>query len=200
MTLINRSLTIVALCVGLALLSGILSEIKEAQAATGDAAGIFTVTVTQVETSKDGGSTYTTLFSGSKSINIASADAGAVAGSLASGATLSAGTYDRMRVTIGSTLQIKGFVNNGATTFYTNNDADGFDLNPNAANTPGADYTTSTLTIPAANRVDIQTVSIVVPAEGSAPTVRVNFDTTGVLSVSNNQPRLNAPVVTVTQS
>lgn len=185
-------------CVGL----GLVGVALEAQAASGDADGTYTVTITQVEISKDGGATYTTLFSGSKDINIAAADAGAVAGSLASGAALPPGTYDRIRVTLGSSLRIKGFVNNGAGTgtLYTNNDADGFDLNLAGINTPGADYATSTLNIPEANRVSTQTVSIVVPSEGTPSTVRVNFDTTGVLTAAGNTPSLNAPTVTITQS
>ena len=186
-------------CMALSLFLGVPGQ---ARAATGDADGTFTVTVTLVEISKDGGATYTTLFSGSKEINIASANAGAVAAGLASGVALTPGTHNRVRVTIGSTLQIKGFVNNGAGTgtLYTNNDADGFDLNASAINTPGSDYAISTLAIPAENRVDTVTVSIVVPAEGSPPTVRINFDTQGVLSASGNNPSINDPAVTVTQS
>jgi len=184
---------------GLALFLGAPSQ---TQAASGDADGTFTVTVTLVEISKDGGATYTTLFSGSQDINIVAANAGAVAAALASGVALTPGTYNQVRVTIGSTLQIKGYVNNeaGTGTLYTNNDADGFDLNSSAINTPGTDYAISTLTIPVGNRVDTMAVSIVVPAEGSAPTVRINFDTTGVLSASGNTPRLNDPTVTITQS
>lgn len=184
-------------CMGLGLLWGTL----EAQAASGDADGTFTVTVAQVEISKDGGGTYTTLFSGSQDINIAAADAGAVAAGLASGVALSPGTYNRIRVTLGSTLRIRGYVNNGAGTgtLYTNNDADGFDLNVAAINTPGGDYAVSTIAIPAANRVDTMVVSVVVPADGSAPTIRINFDTSGVLTASGNTPSLNDPTVTVTQ-
>ncbi len=182
--------------IGLHLLAGAVP----AQAATGDAAGTYTVTVTQVEMSSDGGGSYTTIFSGSKEINIASANAGAVAASLASGVTLPPALYNRIRVTLAQNLQLKGFVNDGATTFYTNNDSDGFGLNLGAADTPGADYAISTFTIPAGNRVNTITVSINIPATGSAPTVRVNFDTTGVLTVSGSIPSVGAPTVTVTQS
>lgn len=183
---------------GLSLLWGA----REAQAASGDADGTYTVTITLVEISKDGGTTYTTLFSGSKAINIAAANAGAVAAGLASGVALPPGAYNRLRVTLGSTLQIKGYVNNGDATgtLYTNNDADGFDLNTSAINTPGSDYAVSTLSIPEANRVSTMTPSITVPAEGSPATVQINFDTTGVLTASGNTPSLGAPTVTITQS
>lgn len=183
---------------GLCLFMGVL----EAQAASGDADGTFTVTITLVEISKDGGATYTTLFSGSKEINIAAANAGAVAAGLATGAALAPGTYNRVRTTIGSTLKIRGYVNNGGGTgtLYTNNDADGFDLNVSAINTPGGDYAISTLAVPAENRVDTATVSIVVPAEGSPAKVQINFDTTGVLSAVGNVPSLNDPTVTIAQS
>ncbi len=195
---LSRVRSIAAWCAGLAL----LCAAPEAQAASGDADGTFTVTISQVEISKDGGASYTTLFSGSKEINIAAANAGAVATGLASGVALSPGTYNQVRVTIGATLQIKGFVNNGAGTgtLYTNNDADGFDLNNTAINTPGGDYAVSTLPIPASQRVDTMAVSIVIPSEGSPPTVRVNFDTSGVLSATGDTPSINDPTVTISQS
>ena len=180
----------------------LLGVVSEARAASGDADGTFTVTITQVEISKDGGATYATLFSGSQEINIAAAGAGAVAAGLVSNGALPPGTYNQVRVTLGSTLRIKGFVNNGAGTgtLYTNNDADGFDLNGAAINTPGADYAVSTLTIPVANRVDTLTTSIVVSGDGSPCRVRIDFDTAGVLSAAGNVPSLNDPTVTVTQN
>jgi len=51
-----------------------------AGAATGSGGGqAFKITVTTVEISSDSGSTYTTLFSGSQEMDIAAANAGAVA-------------------------------------------------------------------------------------------------------------------------
>lgn len=181
---------------------GLLSVSLDALAASGDADGTFTVDVTKVEISNDNGASYITLFEGSKEINIAAASAGAAAAGLASGAVLPPGTYNRIRCTLGSSLRIKGYVNNGTNdgTLYTNNDADGFDLNAAAIDTPGGDYATSTLTIPVANRVDTMIVSIVVPAEGTPGTIRINFDTSGVLSAVGNIPSLNDPTVTVSQT
>lgn len=167
----------------------------QVEAASGNADGTYTVTVTMVEMSKDSGATYTTVFSGSQSINIASVSAGSVAAGLVSGVTMDAGTYDRVRVTLGSTLQLKGYVNNGGTTIYT--DGSTFSTNGAAADTPGGAYAISTFTIPANSRTDINTVSIVVPPAGS-PTVNVTFDTSGVITQSGGVPSVGSPTVTVT--
>lgn len=169
-------------------------------AASGDADGTYTVTVTKVEASKDGGTTYTTIFEGSQAINIASVNAGAVAAGLASGVTLDVGTYNVVRVTIGDTLVAKGYVNDGGHTYYTDNSADGSGRNDNVLNTPGGDYTTSSYTIPQANRTNTTTgLSIQVQA-GVSPTVRVSFDTSGVLSVTGGAIVPGAPAVSITSS
>ena len=165
------------------------------EAASGNADGTYTVTVTMVEVSKDSGTTYTTVFNGSQSINIASVSAGAVAAGLVSGVTMDAGTYDRIRVTIGGTLQLKGYVNNGATTIFT--DGSTFSTNGAAADTPGGTYAVSSFAIPADSRTSTQTVSIPVQP-GGAPTVSVAFDTSSVLTQSGGTPSVGAPIVTVT--
>ena len=172
------------------------------EAASGNADGTYTVTVTQVEVSKDGGSSYTTIFSGSQSINIASVDAGAVAAGLASGAQLDVGVYTIVRVTIGATLQLKGYVNNGATTIYTNggSDTNGFSTNGAAANTPGSDYAVSSFTIPAANRTSSTTGLSMTVTVTTGPTVTVKFDTSGILTQAGGIPSVGAPVVTITSS
>ncbi len=171
-----------------------------AYAASGNADGVYTVTVTRVEISNDGGSTFQTIFSGSQSINIASVSARATAASLANGVALAPGTYNRMRTTIGSTLSFKGYVNNGATTIYTSGGANSnaFSTNGAAANTPGNDYTTSTFTI--SNPTSTKTVTIVVSDGGAAPTIQVAFDTSSVLTQSGGIPSLGAPTITITSS
>lgn len=170
-----------------------------AEAASGDADGTYTVTITKIEVSPDNGSTYFTVFSGSTAINIASANAGAVAAGLVSGAGVPPGTYNLVRTTLGDSLLIKGYVNNGATTFYTNNDADGFGLNGGAADTPGGDYATSTLTIPTANRTSTLTTNFTCTG-GATPKIKISFNTSGVLAISGGLPTINAPSVTVTTS
>jgi hypothetical protein len=64
-----------------------LLAMNPAQAASGDADGTYTVTITKLELSTDG-TTFVTVFEGSQAINIASANAGAVAAGLVSGVTL----------------------------------------------------------------------------------------------------------------
>ena len=178
----------------------ILLATGPAWAASGDADGTYTVTVTKIEISQDNGSTYFTVFSGSQAINIAAANAGAVAAGMVNASGVPPGTYNLIRTTLGDSLLIKGYVNNGATTFYTNNDADGFGLNAGAANTPGGDYATSTITIPAANRVSSLATNFTCTGGGPAKSVKIAFDTGGVLTVAGGLPSLNAPSVTVTSS
>ena len=189
-----RGVALVAICSVMGL--------RGVEAASGDADGTYTVTVTKVEASKDGGTTYTTIFSGSQDINIASVSVGAVAAGLASGAVLDVGTYTIIRVTIGSTLRAKGYVNNAGNTVYTNGGTDGSASSTNGGvlNTPGADYAISTYTIPAANRTNTTSGLSITVQVGTSPTCTVKFDTSGVLSVIGGGVVPGAPVVTITGS
>ncbi len=174
-----------------------------AEAASGDADGTYTVTVTKIEMSRDGGTTFATVFSGSTEINIASVTAGATAAGLVSGAALAPGTYTVVRTTIGSTLQIRGYLNIAGSTWYTNGGTDGgaFTVNAGVINTPGAGYAISIFTIPAANRTSSQTgLSMVVTSGGAASTARIAFDTSGVITNSGGAPTIGAPGVTITSS
>lgn len=172
------------------------------EAVSGAADGTYTVTITKVEASKDGGATYTTIFSGSQAINIASVSAGAVAAGLASGAVLDVGTYNTVRVTLGATLLAKGYVNNAGSTVYTNGGTDGSasSTNGGVTDTPGSGYAISTYTIPDTNRTNTTGGLSMVVQVGTSPTVTVKFDTTGVLSVSSGIIIPGAPLVTITGS
>ena len=172
----------------------VMMRAGQAEAASGNADGTYTVTITKDEVSKDSGTTYATIFSGSQDINIASVNAGAVAAGLANGVTIDSGTYDRVRVTIGASLLVKGYVNNGATTIYT--DGSTFSTNTGAADTPGGTYAISTFTIPADSRVNVNTTSIDIQP-GKSPTVGVTFDTSGVITQTGGFPSIGAPTVTV---
>lgn len=180
-----------AVVIGWALFAGA----SPAHAVSGAADGTYTVTVTKVEISKDLGTTWITIFSGSRSINIASVSAGAAAASLANGASCEVGTYERVRVTLGPDLVIKGYVNDGGTTFYTNGTTFGGIAGND--NTTAADYTTSTVTIPVANRVQLYTGLSIVILQGKGPKLTVTFDTTGVIAAG---PTVNPPTVTLTTS
>ncbi|MBI3322157.1 MAG: DUF4382 domain-containing protein [Candidatus Omnitrophica bacterium] len=169
----------------------------DSEAVSGEADGTYTVTVTKVELSQDNGAVYFTVFEGSQAVNVASANAGAVAAGLVSGSGLPPGTYNQCRTTIGESLSIRGYVNNGGTTFYTNNDADGFGLNAGAADTPGGDYATSVITVPAANRTSTMAFNFTCSG-GSSKRIRISFDTSGVLVVNGGFPFLNEPSVSIT--
>ena len=163
-----------------------------------DADGTYTVTVTLVEASQDGGATYTTLFSGSQAINIAAVNAGALAAGLVSGVDIPVGTYNRIRVTIGATLLAKGYVNSGGSTFYTNGGSNGSGTSSVAGNdnTTSSTYAASTYAIPSGDRVSTFTVSILVK-QGTAATTRVNFNTAGVFSLNGTVVVPGAPSVSI---
>ena len=172
-----------------------------AWAASGNADGTYTVTITKTEMSTNG-TTFVTLFEGSQAVNIASASAGATVAGLASGVKPPDGTYTTIRTTLGANLLLKGYVNNGGTTIFTNGGTDGagFTTNSAAADAPGSTYAVSTFTIPVANRTATTTgVSIVMQGD-AARTVTIKFDTSGVLTQSGGVPSVGAPTVTVTTS
>lgn len=175
----------------------ILAWCEPAFAASTDADGTYTVTVTLVEASIDGGANYITLFSGSQAINIAAANAGATAAGLVSGVDFPVGTCDRVRVTIGDTLLAKGYVNSGGSTFYTSGGVNGTSNVAGNDNTGAvSNYTASTYTIPVGNRVNTNTVSI--PIEKDKGTkIQVKFDTSGVLSYNGVVVIPGAPLVTI---
>lgn len=169
-------------------------------AASTDADGTYTVTVTKVEASLDGGTTYTTLFSGSQLINIASVTAGATAAGLVNGVDFPVGTCNRVRVTIGDTLLAKGWVNSGGSTFYTSGGVNGTSTIAGNDNTGAvSNYTASTYTIPEANRVSVKTVSIPI-VKGTATSIQVKFDTSGVLSYNGVVVIPGEPLVTIGSS
>lgn len=184
-------------------LLGVMGWLGCAEAASGDADGTYTVTVTKIEMSRDGGATFATVFSGSTAINIASVSAGATAAGLANGAALAPGTYTVVRTTIGATLQIRGYINIAGSTWFTNGgtDSNGFSVNAGVANTPGATYAIASFTIPSANRTSSQSgLSMVVTSGGAAPTCRVAFDTSSVITNSGGAPTIGPPSVTMTSS
>ena len=165
-----------------------------AWAASGNADGTYTVTVTKIEASTDG-TTFVTLFEGSQAVNIASADAGATAAGLVSGVRPPDGTYTTIRTTIGANLLLKGYVNNGSTTIFT--DGTSFSTKSAAANTPGSTYAITTFTIPPANRTNTDT-SVSIPVSGDAAhTVTIKFDTSGVITQFGGTPSVAPPIVTV---
>lgn len=180
----------------------LLAPVGAAEAASGDADGTYTVTVTKIEVSKDAGATYTTVFSGSQAINIAAANAGATAAGLVSGAALAPGTYTRVRTTIGDTLSLKGYINISGSTYYTDggSDSGAFTANGGVTDTPGSDYAISTFTIPADFRTNTNTSVSIAVKDGGASTCSITFDTSGVITNSGGLPSVGGPTITVTSS
>jgi hypothetical protein len=192
-----------ALSLSWGLAMGVLVAAGEVWAVSGDADGTYTVTITKIELSKNGGASFTTVFEGSQAVNLRAVNAGAVAAGLVSGVTLEEGTYDTVRTTIGQNLLLKGYVNNAGagTSIYTDGGTDGaaFTTLAGLDNTTAADYSIATFTIPTASRTQSFGVSIPVQT-GVAHTVTVKFDTAGVITQAGGIPTVGAPSVTVTSN
>jgi hypothetical protein len=163
-----------------------------AQDATGTPT-VYKVTVKKVEFSTDAGTTFVTLREADQQIDIASVNAGALAGSYASGASLPAGTYNRIRVTISCTIRLRGQVTFGVNTYYTTA-AGGTAINDATQLAEGA-FTIPTPPCAGGNLTDTSTVTFPV-IEGQAKTVDVNFDVTGGIRL--DVPALSPNTVTVT--
>lgn len=178
---------------------GITSGVPVSFAASGDADGTFTIDMTKIEISSDSGATYTTIFEGNTSVNIASGSAGAAIASLIQDVTLKNGLYDCVRATIGSTLLFKGYVNDpdAVTTIYTDGDSDDDAFTGIAGlDGPGGDYAVSAFTIDAAQRIQVTcSLSIEIAGGASPPTVVVNIDANGVLTQSGGVPSIGNPNV-----
>jgi len=166
-------------------------------AASGDADGTFTVDMTKIEISSDSGTTYTTIFEGNTSVNIASADAGAAISSLIQDVTLKNGLYDCVRATVGDTLLMRGYVNDpdAVTTLYTDGDSNDDAFTGTAGlDSPGGDYAVSAFTIDAVQRTQVTCgLSINIDGGGAVPTVVVNIDANGVLTQSGDTPSIGSP-------
>jgi hypothetical protein len=83
---------------------------------------VYNVTIKKIETYNSTTGAWLTLFSGSKTFNIASASAGATVGNIISGFTPTDGVYTKIRVTVGNQFGIKAchtYSVNG-TTYCTN--------------------------------------------------------------------------------
>lgn len=160
---------------------------------------VYKVTVQRIELSADGGTTYTTVFSGSSELDIASANAGQVAGNFVSDIKIADGLYNRLRVTISATFKIKGSVvlNADNRRYYT--------LANGTASLVAANEVEATITAPVnisptGTFTSVDTVSITV-ANGKSGVIRVAFDTQGTINLllAGGTFFPGAPVVTTTQ-
>ena len=181
-----------------------LFAVGSAQAASGDADGTYTVTITKIEISTNG-TNFFTVFSGSQAVNIASASAGASVAGLVSGASVPPGTYTTVQVTLATNLLLKGYRNISGSTWYTQGgtDTNGFTSVAGTDQASGqSNYTISTFTIPAGNRVNLITLnpSFTVKDDDAPKTVNVSFDTSGVITEVNSAPSVVAPTVSVSSS
>ena len=174
---------------------------RVAAAATGDGGGqVYKVTITTIEISDDGGSTFTTIFSGSQEIDVAAVDAGAIAAGLVSGVDLADGTYNAIRATVADTIQVKGYVNISGTTHYTDGGTDAAAFSQAAGNdNPPSDSTfaESTFGLGGPQSQTTTGLSIVMSPETS-PVVTVAFNTADVVFNDGGNPSVRAPTVTIT--
>ncbi|OGX39692.1 MAG: hypothetical protein A3C53_05580 [Omnitrophica WOR_2 bacterium RIFCSPHIGHO2_02_FULL_68_15] len=168
--------------------------VAPAWAASGDPEA-YGVTITRIELSKDGGASYVTRFEGYADVNLAAPGVGAPIADLGKDTPLPKGTYNRLRVTLGPTLYLKGYVNHGGATLFTNGGADlvGYETNAAAANAPGATYAVSSVTIPNTARTFEQAIDIHVGS--TMPALHLAFDLTGLITQTAGVPAVSAPAV-----
>lgn len=182
---VKVTLTVVALILATA-------AVSSAQDATGTPT-VYKVTVKKVEFSSDGGATFVTLKEADQQMDIASVNAGAVAANYASGASLPAGIYNRIRVTISCNMRLRGQVAFGVNTFYTT--AAGGTAANDATQLAEGPFTIPTPPCAGGSLTDTETVSFTV-IEGQGKTVDVIFDVTGGIRVDAGV--LSPNTVTVT--
>jgi len=95
----------------------------------------YIVTINKVELYNSTTSTWVTVASGDLTFDIASVNAGEVAGSYVSGAAIPEGVYTQERTTVSRTFYIKASGTIDATTYYTDTGNTSFETDGLAANT-----------------------------------------------------------------
>jgi hypothetical protein len=97
-------------------------------------------------------------------------------------------------VTLGGTLLVKGYINSGGSTFYTNGAGTLFSSVAGEDNTSAADYQISTFAIPAENRVQTFSNLSLQIAGGTTRTCRIKFNTGSVII---SGPAIDRPSVEI---
>ncbi len=89
---------------------------------------VYRVTVNKVELYNSSTDQWVTIAEGDMTFDIASVNAGDVVGGYASGVSIPAGTYTKIRITVSRHMWIKAQVTVGGTTYYTSSNQVTVDL------------------------------------------------------------------------
>ncbi len=166
--------------------------IPNAFAQTGPA-NLYKVSVTRFELFN--GSAWVIIFDGqSITIDIASANAGGVAGNFISGVTVPDGTYTRSRVTVSTTFAIKGTDGAGNYTTATIGPGTGCTLTTTAASEAECTITINTVPTDTTTFTNPITITNGIPSHK----VRVSFDVSTAIQNISGELFPAAPTVTVT--
>ncbi len=160
-------------------------------------ANVYKVTITKFEMFN--GTSWVTIFDGtSTTIDIASANAGAVAGSFVSGQNIPDGTYTQVRVTPSATFSIKGNDGSGRYTLAANGPGGGCTYSASAA----AEAECS-VAVPGGVAATTTVLAEGITSTAGVPShkVRVSFDTsTGIQYVGGaNELYPAQPTITVSE-
>jgi hypothetical protein len=136
----------------------------------------YRVTVSKVETSQDGVDWHT-VGEGTQTFDIASVNVGAQVGNYMSGASIPAGTYRYMRITVSRTMLINGSGSTGGVPYYT------------TANTINVDG--GTLGVGTANQAGQAQATILIPANAQSPVAGETIQVSGnnlIVTQTLNEP------------
>ena len=138
----------------------------------------YKVSITKLEISNDGGSTYITLFEGASDyIDIASVSAGQAAGNFFAGLSVPDGTYTHVRATPSATFKMKGSVSYSGTTYYT--------IAGGSTSTTAADMVEATINVQGTMTGTAQTLSPAITVKNGVANhkVRIEFNVSNTLGL-----------------
>ena len=138
----------------------------------------YVVTLKSCDISKDAGTTWISLWTTDKTLNIASIATPGKAGDFAANVPLVPGTYNRIRCTVSKTMQIRGTVSFGGSTYYTKNAA---------TDSTTAPAEISTVDIPVGDVTGTYTINVVITA-GLTGNTQVNFALTNAMQLYQVTP------------
>lgn len=183
------------------------------------AASVYQVTVRQIDLSKDGGTSWTTIGASSAAFDIASAAVGSSVGAYLTGAAIADGDYNALRVTISNVITVRGTAldtSNGRT-YCTDSDGSSENSVTHPATCPAAPEPQAITVLaappggfPAGVTLDagagviriVNTAFRLSVVNGQGRSYRIDFDVSAGVGVLNNGSGAmypGAPNVTITQ-
>lgn len=162
--------------------------------------GIYKVTLTNVQVYD--GTNWITIATPNQEMDIASGNVNDVIGTVVSSIDIVAGTYTGFANTVSATFSIKGFVDSGATRYYTT--SSGTNSIASASwdwDDLPSDYAETSLTVPGLTSVTMEKTGVSITIRpGSSISFAFSFSTTSTITLdgSNNIVLAGAPGISFT--